>query len=92
MCPIPLVEAEARLRNLPGWKIEANELVKTFAFRDFRASLRFVNALGELAEEAGHHPDIDVRYNKVRLALTTHDDGGLTEKDFSLASQADGIA
>jgi 4a-hydroxytetrahydrobiopterin dehydratase len=91
MSPISPVEAEARLRNLPGWKIDAGELVKTFTFRDFLASLQFVNAVGELAEKAGHHPDIDIRYNKVRLALTTHDAGGLTEKDFSLASQADQI-
>jgi len=91
MCPISLVEAEARLRNLPDWKIEAGELVKTFTFRDFMASLQFVNAVGELAEQAGHHPDIDIRYNKVRLSLTTHDAGGLTEKDFNLASQADRI-
>jgi len=50
--------------------------------------LRFVNQVGELAELAGHHPDIDIHYNRVRLALTTHDAGGLTQKDFDLATQA----
>ena len=78
-------EIDTRLKNLSGWQREAGELVRTFQFPDFRASLRFVNAVGELAEKAGHHPDIDVRYNKVRLALVTHDAGGITAKDFDLA-------
>jgi 4a-hydroxytetrahydrobiopterin dehydratase len=55
-------------------------------------SLAFVNKVGELAEKAGHHPDIDIRYNRVRLALVTHDAGGLTAKDFDLAASADTIA
>jgi 4a-hydroxytetrahydrobiopterin dehydratase len=83
---------ESRLRNLPGWRVEAGELVRTFEFADFRAALRFVNQVGELAERAGHHPDIDIRYNRVRLALTTHDAGGLTDKDFDLADRADRAA
>jgi 4a-hydroxytetrahydrobiopterin dehydratase len=78
---------ESRLRKLPGWRVEAGELVRTFEFADFRAALRFVNNVGELAELAGHHPDIDIRYNRVRLALTTHDAGGLTDKDFDLAGR-----
>jgi 4a-hydroxytetrahydrobiopterin dehydratase len=82
-------EVESRLGSLAGWQVEAGELVKTFTFNDFRASLRFVNRVGELAEAAGHHPDIDIRYNRVRLRLTTHDANGLTEKDFNLAAQAD---
>jgi len=85
-------EAESRLKNLTGWQIEAGELVRTFQFADFRASLRFVNAVGELAELAGHHPDIDIRYNRVRLALVTHDAAGLTDKDFDLAAKASGMA
>jgi 4a-hydroxytetrahydrobiopterin dehydratase len=76
------------LAALPGWQIENGELVRTFAFKDFVEALRFVNRVGEAAEKAGHHPDIDIRYNRVRLALITHDAGGLTEKDFQLASQA----
>jgi 4a-hydroxytetrahydrobiopterin dehydratase len=82
-------QAESLLTNLPGWQIDAGELVRTFKFEDFRAALRFVNQVGDLAEEAGHHPDIDIRYNKVRLALVTHDAGGLTHKDFDLAGKAD---
>jgi 4a-hydroxytetrahydrobiopterin dehydratase len=88
-------EAEGRLGLLKGWKIQAgergNELVKTFSFKDFRGSLGFVNQVGELAEHAGHHPDIDIRYNRVRLSLTTHDAGGLTVKDFELAELADRV-
>ena len=79
-------DAERRLSTLTGWKIENGELVKTFNFKDFREALAFVNRVGEAAESAGHHPDFDIRYNKVRLALVTHDAGGLTEKDFDLAS------
>jgi 4a-hydroxytetrahydrobiopterin dehydratase len=81
-----------RLAALPGWQIEAGELVRTFAFKDFVAALGFVNRVGQAAESASHHPDIDIRYNRVRLALVTHDAGGLTEKDFQLASQANTFA
>ncbi len=84
--------AQSLLSHLPGWQIESGELVRTFQFKDFRASLQFVNRIGELAEEAGHHPDIDIRYNRVRLSLVTHSAGGLTEKDFALAGQAQTLA
>jgi 4a-hydroxytetrahydrobiopterin dehydratase len=92
MPKIPLKEAQVRLSSLPGWQIETGELVNTFKFKDFVAALRFVNQVGDLAEAAGHHPDIDIRYNRVRLALTTHDAGGLTEKDFELAAKAQKLA
>ena len=81
--------AQTRLAQLPGWQIESAELVRTFQFKDFVAALQFVNLIGKLAEVAGHHPDIDIRYNKVRLALVTHDAGGITPKDFELAAAAD---
>ena len=84
--------AQSRLAQLPGWQIESGELVRTFEFKDFVAALRFVNRVGELAEQAGHHPDIDIRYNRVRLALVSHDAGGLTEKDFDLAAQVQNLA
>ncbi len=82
----------ARLTALPDWQVENGELVRTFAFKDFPAALGFVNRVGERAEKAGHHPDIDIRYNRVRLALVTHDAGGLTEKDFALAGEASELA
>ena len=85
-------EAQTRLAALTGWQIEAGELVRTFQFKDFSGALDFVNKIGELAEQAGHHPDIDIRYNRVRLGLVTHDAGGLTAKDFDLAGQAQKLA
>jgi 4a-hydroxytetrahydrobiopterin dehydratase len=82
-------EITSRLVSVPDWQVESGELVRTFLFKDFRASLAFVNKVGDVAENAGHHPDIDIRYNKVRLALVTHDAGGITQKDFDLAAAAD---
>lgn len=82
-------ETQSRLVSVPDWQIESGELTRTFLFKDFRASLNFVNRVGEAAEQAGHHPDIDIRYNKVRIALVTHDAGGITDKDFDLATNVD---
>lgn len=82
-------QAQANLSQLSGWQIENGQLVKTFQFKSFRGSLDFVNRVGELAEQAGHHPDIDIRYDRVRLTLSTHDAGGLTSKDFDLAAEAE---
>jgi len=94
MKPSPLSETEvvSRLSSLNGWNLEKGEIVRTFEFPDFRGSLAFVNRIGELAESAGHHPDIDIRYNKVQLALVTHDAGGLTASDFKLAEQINRVA
>jgi 4a-hydroxytetrahydrobiopterin dehydratase len=78
------------LRQLPGWERAGAEIRRTYRFRDFREALAFVNRVGELAERAGHHPDIDIRYSAVTLALTTHDAGGLSAKDFELARAIDG--
>ena len=85
-------QANTLLATLPAWQIEAGELVRTFKFDDFLAAIRFVNGVAELAEQAGHHPDIDIRYNRVRLALISHDAGGLTVKDFDLAAQVQNLA
>jgi 4a-hydroxytetrahydrobiopterin dehydratase len=89
MPALSATEIASHLKQLPTWKIENDELVRTFQFEDFRGSMRFVNQVSDLAEAAAHHPDIDIRYNKVRLSLVTHDAGGLTAKDFDLAAQAD---
>jgi 4a-hydroxytetrahydrobiopterin dehydratase len=82
-------EIAARLIKLPDWKVENGELARTFGFKDFRAAMAFVNQVAEQAEKAGHHPDIDIRYNKVRLELVSHDAGGITAKDFGLAAVVD---
>ena len=89
---LSLEVAQTRLARLPGWQIESGELVRTVQLADFRAALAFVNRVGELAEQAGHHPDIDIRYSRVRLVLVTHSAGGLTEKDFDLAGEIQKMA
>lgn len=80
------------LAALSAWERDGQQITRTFEFVDFPAAIRFVNALAEAAEAAQHHPDVDIRWNKVTLTLTTHDAGGLTEKDFSLARQLDALA
>jgi len=91
--PPPMKASESNINTalaaLPQWKREGEIISRTFKFADFPAAMKFVNAVAELAEQAQHHPDIDVRWNKVTLALSTHDAGGLTEKDFALARQFD---
>ncbi len=79
------------LKRIPLWRKRDREIVRTFKFGDFRAALDFVRRIGRKAEKACHHPDIDIRYNKVTLALTTHDEGGLTKADFQLARKCDKV-
>jgi 4a-hydroxytetrahydrobiopterin dehydratase len=79
------------LRSLPQWKLEGKEIVRHSQFPDFAAAMVFVNQVAEKAEKAGHHPDIDIRYNKVRLALVSHDKGGLTQRDMKMAREIDSI-
>jgi 4a-hydroxytetrahydrobiopterin dehydratase len=75
-----------------GWMQEKNALTRTFARADFVEALGFVLGVARLAETANHHPDIDLRYNKVRLSLTTHDAGHkVTAKDFALAEKINGL-
>jgi 4a-hydroxytetrahydrobiopterin dehydratase len=78
-------EIEERLARLPGWERRGNEIRRTWAFADFRGAMAFVDRVADLADSADHHPDIDIRYSKVTLALSTHDAGGLTARDFDLA-------
>ncbi|HUX44544.1 MAG TPA: 4a-hydroxytetrahydrobiopterin dehydratase [Terracidiphilus sp.] len=85
-------EVATRLVTLPSWQVVSGALERVFKLPDFVAALAFVNQIGTLAEEAGHHPDIDIRYNRVRIALVTHDAGGITAKDFDLAADIDGLA
>lgn len=84
---------EARIVNalasIPDWKLSGATIVRTYEFKDFPAAIKFVEVVAALAEQAWHHPDIDIRWNKVTLTLSTHDAGGLTEKDFALARQFD---
>ncbi len=81
----------AALARVPKWTLQGATITRTFTFKDFPAAIHFVDTVAVMAEEAWHHPDIDIRWNKVTLTLTTHDAGGLTEKDFTLARQFDGL-
>ncbi len=85
-------ELRLQLERVPLWRLRRQVISRTYAFPDFVAALRFVNGVGRAAEKANHHPDIDIRWNKVTLALTTHDAGGLTLKDFDLAARCDSLA
>jgi 4a-hydroxytetrahydrobiopterin dehydratase len=91
--PPPLKLADAKmlpaLALIPNWQLQDGKIVRTFQFKDFPAAIKFVETVAGLAEQAWHHPDIDIRWNKVTLTLTTHDAGGLTEKDFKLAREFD---
>jgi 4a-hydroxytetrahydrobiopterin dehydratase len=80
------------LDTVPQWARYGEIISRTFEFKDFPAAMKFVKNVAELAEQAQHHPDMDIRWNKVALALTTHDAGGLTEKDFELARQCDALS
>jgi len=79
------------LTSLIHWRRTGDVIARTYEFKDFPAAMQFVNAVADLAEQVQHHPDIDVRWNKVTLAFTTHDAGGLTEKDFTLARRCDAL-
>jgi 4a-hydroxytetrahydrobiopterin dehydratase len=85
-------EIKTALASVPDWKRRGVTIVRTYQFKDFPAAIKFVNAVAKLAEQAWHHPDIDIRWNQVTLTLTTHDAGGLTEKDFDLAGKFDRLS
>jgi len=84
-------EIAARMAEIPQWKREKNSITRTWKFRDFRAALAFINKVGALAESMNHHPDIYNSWATVRLVLTTHDKGGLTNLDFDLAKKIDAL-
>jgi 4a-hydroxytetrahydrobiopterin dehydratase len=85
-------ELEGFLKKVPEWELDGTKkIVRTLEFDDFMEGIEFVNDLAEIAEEAGHHPDIDIRENRVVVMLTTHDAGGLTEDDFTLAKRIDNL-
>jgi len=78
-------EVQAKASTLPNWTLEHSQLHIVRTFKDFIEAIEFVNKLVEPAESAGHHPDIEISYNKVKIKLTSHDAGGLTQNDFDLA-------
>lgn len=87
--PLQEIEAQKLLEDIPTWDILDGKLEKEFKFGNFLGAVNFVNELAEIAEEQGHHPDIYIFYNKVKLTLYTHAAKGLTENDFILAAKID---
>ncbi len=92
MTKLTLAQIRAAQTSVPEWRRTGQVIRRTFAFKDFVVAMKFVVAVARLAERAGHHPDIGIRWSKVTLALSTHDAGGLTEKDFALAEKFDSLA
>jgi 4a-hydroxytetrahydrobiopterin dehydratase len=80
-------EIDKFLRNHPDWKLLEGKLVREWTFSNFVEAIAFVNRVAPIAEAAGHHPDIDIRYNRVLLSLVSHDAGGITERDAAMATQ-----
>lgn len=87
MNPLTDDEIMARLANLPGWERRGGAITKTYMLADFPAAVGFVVRIGMLAEAAWHHPDLTIHWNRVGVTLSTHEAGGITEKDFDLAAK-----
>jgi 4a-hydroxytetrahydrobiopterin dehydratase len=86
------VEIQRALGKLPGWSRRGDVISKTYLFKTFPEGIAFVGRLAAAAEKADHHPDIDIRYTKVTIALSTHSAGGVTQMDLDLAGKAEGLA
>lgn len=91
--PLPPQTINTLIKTLPLWSVadNASMLTRKFEFKNFIEAMEFVNKVASLAEDAKHHPDITISYNKVTIGTTTHDANGLTEKDFSLAAKIDNL-
>jgi 4a-hydroxytetrahydrobiopterin dehydratase len=85
-------EIQGALAELPGWKRQGNALVKIFDLKGFKAAMAFAGTVGEMADRADHHPDILIQFHKVTLTLSTHDKGGITDRDLRLARQVEAAA
>jgi 4a-hydroxytetrahydrobiopterin dehydratase len=90
--PLTSEEAQRLSEHTPGWDLADNLLTCRFRFRDFREAMAFVNRVADLAEEEGHHPDIHISWNRVRLELTTHAIKGLSDNDFIMAAKVNELA
>jgi 4a-hydroxytetrahydrobiopterin dehydratase len=80
-----------QLQKLSNWTLQGDQIERLFVFENFVDAMIFVNKVAEIAEEEGHHPDIRILYNRVTLTLSTHDAGGLTQKDFQMAHRIDSL-
>jgi 4a-hydroxytetrahydrobiopterin dehydratase len=91
MAALTAKQVSLHLKAVPNWSNRAQTILRTFKCGGFLESIAFVSRIARKAQRINHHPDIDIRFNKVTLKLTTHDEGGITEKDFSLARQCDEV-
>ena len=91
MRPLSDIEIQRALGALPGWSRKGNTLTRTYQFAEFPAGIDFLRRVADVAEAQAHHPDVDVRYTKLTFNLSTHDAGGITEKDFTLARAVDSL-
>ncbi|GDY13827.1 putative pterin-4-alpha-carbinolamine dehydratase [Planctomycetota bacterium] len=91
MPPCSKQEIRSKLRSLPGWRSGKSHLSKTFTFSGFSECIAFVDLIAQRATAVDHHPDIDIRFAKATLRLSTHDEGGVTGKDFLLAADIDDV-
>ena len=89
MPPLPAHEIDDRLRARPGWERIGDDIVRTFELPTFLQAIAFVNRIAAIAERSDHHPDLDIRYRRVRVGLTTHDEGGISPLDFEVAAAID---
>jgi 4a-hydroxytetrahydrobiopterin dehydratase len=91
MSALTAKQISLHLKTVPAWTKRAQTIGRTYKFEGFLASIAFVHHIAKRAQKTNHHPDIDIRFDQVKLTLTTHDAGGLTEKDFTLARQCDAV-
>jgi len=91
MPPLNTKQIKLHLQAVPNWSKRTQSILRTFKFEGFSKGIDFVNQIAKKAQKMNHHPDIDIRFDQVTLTLITHDEGGITEKDFSLAKQCDEV-
>ena len=89
---LPKEELARRLKKVPEWEMKKDRLVRVFEFDEYMDAIDFVNGIAEIAEDANHHPDIILRYTTLKLSLISHDYGGITDRDFELASRIDTLS
>jgi 4a-hydroxytetrahydrobiopterin dehydratase len=89
---LPDDQITTKLQALSGWAREGDAIVKTYELPTFMDAIAFVNGIAQRAEAADHHPDLDIRYRKVRVALSTHSEGGISDKDFALATEIEALS
>lgn len=92
MAALSKVEIQQKLKDMRGWSHMGKAIQKRYTLKSFMPAISLVNKIAELAEKAGHHPDITINYNVVGISLSTHSEGGVTQKDFDLARQIDQLA